>query len=130
MAAIHGSNGFFSVDAHDLSTYIKSGSADQNTETVDVSTLGTTAKKYIQGMDDGQFQLEGVWDDTVDGYIYPLKRAGEKDFVYGPGGNATGKVKYSGKVILVSYNVSNDTGGEVRFSATFQVSGPVTRGTF
>jgi hypothetical protein len=135
MAATHGKNSYFAVDdsgntLRDLSTYLKSGSGDQTTETVDVSVWGDDSKKYIQGLNDGQFQLEGVWDSTVDGYLHGIKGAGEKDFEYGPIGDTGSNVKYSGKVLLTSYNISNDIGSEVRFSATLQVSGDVTRGTF
>lgn len=135
MAAVHGKNGYFAVadsgnTLRDLSTYLKSVSGDQSTETVDVSTLGMDSKKYILGLNDGQFQIEGVWDSTVDGYLYGIKGAGEKDFEYGPAGDGSGAIKYSGKVILTSYSPSNDMGSEIRLSATLQVSGDITRGTF
>ena len=54
----------------------------------------------------------------------------KKPFTYGPAGNTAGMVEYSGNGILTSYNIGNDISGEVRFSATFQVTGGVTRGTF
>lgn len=135
MAATHGKNGFLSIaDAgavvRTVTTYLKSIPFDTSNGAIDTTTLGNSSKKYIQDLNDGSFSLEGVWDSTIDSYIAGLKGFGETAFVYGPAGNTGGYVKYSGNVILTAYSISNDTGSEVKFNATFQISGDVTRGTF
>jgi hypothetical protein len=39
-------------------------------------------------------------------------------------------VKYTGEAILTSYSISNPVADVVTFSADFQVTGAVTRGTY
>lgn len=129
MAAAFGGNGYLLVNSNNLSTYLKSGGLDAPLDTFDVSTWGSTAKSYITGLEDGTFSLDGVWDATVDGYIAGLK-GDSRAFEYGPAGNDQGYVKYSGNVILTSFNISNDLSGEIKFTATLQVTGGVSRGTF
>ena len=129
MPAAFGGNGYLKANSNDLSTYLKSGGLDAPLDTIDVSTWGSTAKSYITGLEDGSFSLDGVWDATVDGHIAGLKGSA-KAFEYGPAGNTAGMVKYSGNAILTSYNISNGMSNEITFSATLQVTGGVTRGTF
>ena len=129
MPAIFGGNGYLELDSNNMSIYLKSGGLDSTLDTIDVSTWGDASKDYITGLEDGSFSLEGVWDETVDGYMSVMKGV-KKPFTYGPAGNTAGMVEYSGNGILTSYNIGNDISGEVRFSATFQVTGGVTRGTF
>lgn len=129
MSASFGGNGYLKVNSNVLTSYLKSTGLDNPMDTIDVSTMGSTAKNYITGLEDGTIPLEGPWDATVDGYINGIKGAA-KVFEYGPAGNTAGMVKYSGNVILTSFNVSNDMGSEIKFTATLQVTGGVTRGTF
>ena len=130
MSAVHGKNGYIKVGDNNLSSYLNSKSLDTSTDIAEVSTFGNDSKKYIQGLEDGTIPLEGPWDSTVDGYMAALKGAGETSFEYGPAGNAGGNVKYSGNVVLSAYNISQDLTGAISFSATLQLSGDVTRGTF
>ena len=129
MPAEFGGNGYLKVNSNDLSTFLKSTGLDNPTDTIDVSTMGSTAKSYITGLEDGTIPIEGPWDSTVDSYIAGIKGSA-KAFEYGPAGNTTGDIKYSGNAILTSYNISNGMSNEITFSATLQVTGGVTRGTF
>jgi hypothetical protein len=52
------------------------------------------------------------------------------EFEYGPGGSASGDIKYTGSAFCTNYSVSNPVDGIVSFTADFQVSGAVTRGTY
>jgi hypothetical protein len=130
MSAVHGKNGYLLVNTQNFSTYLKSNSLDTSNDVVEVTTFGSNSKQYIQGLEDGTIPLEGVWDATVDGYIAAIKTAGSVAFEYGPAGNSNGLVKYSGNAILSSYSISGDTGSEISFSATLQITGDVSRGTF
>ena len=51
-------------------------------------------------------------------------------FEYGPEGSTSTRVKYSGECILTSYETSAGVGDVVSFTASFQISGAVTRGTW
>jgi len=51
-------------------------------------------------------------------------------FVYGPEGSTAGQVKYTGTAFLTSYEVSGGVGDIVGYTAEFQVTGAITRGTY
>lgn len=127
MAAIHGKNGKMSIGPStansDVSEYLKSTGLDQNTDTVEVTTFGNDSKLYIPGLEDGTISLEGVWDATIDGIMATMKGVTGK-FSYLPAGTG---VTYAGDIILTSYNVSQDMAGEITFSASFQVTGDISR---
>ena len=79
--------------------------------------------------------LGGLFDDTAtsgpDAVLGPLRaHTSAVDFEYGPEGSGTGDVKYSGTCWVVSYELRSRVGNLVQWSATLQVDGTVTRGTF
>lgn len=131
MAAVHGSKAVFTVQdsggvVRDLSAFLSSSGLQRSADTADVSTGGTTSKKYIPGLLDGTIPIEGPWDATVDGYLNGILGV-ERNFVYNPAGTGTGLVTYTGAAILTSYEPDtpvDDAGG---FSGEFQVTGTVTR---
>lgn len=129
MAAIHGKNGKMSIGpstaSEDVSTYLKSTGLDQSTDTVEVTTFGNDSKVYIPGLEDGTIPLEGVWDADIDAIMASMKGVTGK-FSYLPAGTG---VTYAGDIILTSYNVSQDMAGEISFSASFQVTGDISRTT-
>jgi hypothetical protein len=51
-------------------------------------------------------------------------------FEYGPEGGTTGKVKFSGECWLTEYTVNASVPEKVGFSATLQVDGTVTAGSY
>jgi predicted secreted protein len=131
---IHGKNGFMSVNTDDVSTYLDSAGLDKSLDTAEVSTFGMDDKEYIAGLRDATFSLEGKWDATIDGLMADveteIETAGVVAFEYGPAGNGNGLVKYSGNAIMTAYNIQGGVNGEITFSASFQVTGGVTRGVF
>jgi len=132
--AIHGKNGYISVDSDDLSSFLSSSGLDKSIETNEVTTYGDDDKNYIIGLKDATFSLEGKWDATIDGHIADIETeqdtTGYVAFDYGPAGNTNGNVKYSGNAILTSYNINPPVNGEITFSANFQVTDGINRGTF
>lgn len=132
----HGRNTFFSITdsgdtARDISTSLKDVSFPVTLDTPETTAFGSSVKTYVVGIKDGRFSCSGMFDATVDGYlagIYGLETP--RSFVYGPEGSTTGRVKYSGSVILTSYNISGSVSDMVAASLEFQVTGDITRGTF
>jgi hypothetical protein len=51
-------------------------------------------------------------------------------FEYGPEGSASGRIKYTGECICTSYEPGSPVGDVVTYSAEYQITGPVTRGTY
>ena len=68
-----------------------------------------------------------TWDQLVDGIV---GSASSSTFEYGPNGNASPKVKYTGEAFVTNYTVTSGIGDAVKFSLDLQVTGAVTRGTF
>jgi hypothetical protein len=131
---VHGKNGYIEVNTANLSTYLNSAGLDKALDAVDVTTFTKNDKVYIQGLKDATFTLEGKWDATVDGLMATAETEQDTNgvvaFEYAPAGKANSRVKYSGNAIRTSYNISQDVNGEITFSANYQVTAGVTRGTY
>jgi hypothetical protein len=112
-----------------LTTYATSVGIPAEVETAEVSTLGDDDKVYVTGLRDRTISIEGKWDGTVDGYLSGLLGGTPRSWKVFPAGSAAGRPFYSGSAILTSFEVSADVGDAVGFSAEFQNSGGVTRGT-
>ena len=72
--------------------------------------------------------ISGMYDATVDGYLKGGAEPASRSFEYQPTGTS-GESKYTGECILTSYSLSSPVGDVVTFTADFQVTGDVTRGT-
>ena len=120
----------------DLSAYITEvrglpGSRNLN----EVTALGDSGAKFIDGLEDVTFSLVGIFDNTAssgpDAVLGPLLgHTSAANFAYGPEGSGVGDVKYSGSCWVVSYDLRSRVGSHVEWSAVLQVEGTVTRGTF
>lgn len=140
--AIHGKDAAFLIEDSAASTlrnigpYLTSVTFSQANDTHDTTTLGAEAHTYITGLTDGTIQLEGFWDKTASvGASTVLDSLVGLDaitvgFEYGPEGNTSTNVKYSGECILESLDYTTPVADLVTFSATLKISGAVTKGTF
>ena len=101
----------------------------------EVTALGDSGAKFIPGLEDVTITLGGMFDNTAtsgpDAVLGPLRtHASAADFEYGPEGSGAGDAKYSGACWVISYELRSRVGNLVEWSATLQVEGTVTRGTF
>lgn len=131
---VHGKSTHFEIDdtgdvSRDISDTLTSVDFPETIDTAETTAFGATSKSYIVGLRDATLSISGIWDATVDSYFIGTEPA-SRGFIYGPAGDGSGNVKYSGECILTSYSISNPVGDVVTFSADFQVTGNVTRGTF
>lgn len=132
----HGKATVFKVDNSggtltDISNVLTDVSFPQTVETAETSSFGSSAKTYVVGLSDATVSVSGNFDATVDAHLSGiLGQAASVSFEYGPEGLATGDAKYTGECILTSYEKSGAVGDVVTFSAEFQVTGAVTRGTY
>jgi len=113
----------------DISAYVKSVSFPEEAETHETTTLGATAKSYIAGLKDATISIDGVFDPTVDEHLNGILGL-EVAFEYGPTGETSGNVKYTGNCICTSYEAETPVDDVGTFSCEFQVSGNITRGTY
>lgn len=140
--AIHGKDTVFSLEdsaastLRDLSSNLTSVTFARQNDTHDSTTFGATGHAFIGGLTNGTIQLQGFWDDTastgtatvLDGLL--ALGSVTVGWEYGPEGATTGDVKYSGECVLQSYDTSSPVADLVTFSATLQISGAVTKGTY
>jgi len=132
----HGKSTVFKVDNSggtltDISNTLTDVSFPQSVDTAETSTFGSSAKSYVVGLTDSTLSISGNFDATVDAHLAAvLGQAASLSFEYGPEGSTATYVKYTGECILTSYEKSGAIGDVVSYSAEFQVTGAITRGTY
>ena len=132
----HGKSTVFKVDNSggsltDISNTLTDVSFPRSVDTAETSAFGDSAKTYIVGLSDATVSVSGNYDATVDAHLSGvLGQAATLSFEYGPEGSTSTFVKYTGECILTSYEKSGAIGDVVTYSAEFQVTGAVTRGTY
>jgi len=132
----HGKSTVFKVDNNagtltDISNTLTDVSFPQSVDTAETSTFGSSAKSYVVGLTDSTLSVSGNFDATVDAHLAAIVgKADSVSFEYGPEGSTAGMVKYTGEALLTSYEKSGAVGDVVSYSAEFQVTGAVTRGTY
>ena len=132
----HGKSTVFKVDNSggsltDISNTLTDVSFPQSVDTAETSTFGSSAKSYVVGLTDSTLSISGNFDATVDAHLAAvLGQAASLSFEYGPEGSTAGFVKYTGEALLTSYEKSGAIGDVVSYSAEFQVTGAITRGTY
>lgn len=138
--SVHGQNGHLSIDdasgtLRNISPYLDSIDPSWSQDVHDDTTFGNTAHTKRGGLTDGSITISGLYDRTADVGVDIVLRgligvAVPGDFEYGPEGTTAGKPKESGKFVLESYSPSVPVADLIRFTATLQVSGAVTVGTY
>lgn len=113
----------------DISAYLTSASGPQmDAQTAETSTFGDSFKEYTRTQTDpGNIDVEGIHDPLIGTLLWNLGTAVLTPFEWYPQGSTTGKQKWSGTCHLTSY--AGPGGGiddVMTWSATFQVTGPVT----
>ena len=135
MSFTHGKDSVFKLDNSggsltDISAYINSVDFPDTADVAETSVLGASSKSYIVGLKDSTIAIAGLCDSTVDGILGAVVgQSATLSFEYSPEGTTGGNIKYTGECILTSYSQSSPVGDVVSYSADFQVSGDVTRGT-
>ena len=130
----HGKSTDFAIDdtggsSRNISNTLTDVSFPQTIDTAETTAFGSSNKAYIVGLKDTTISVTGLWDATVDGYLSGTEPA-SRSFIFGPAGSTGGNVKYTGEAIMTNYSQGNPVGDVVTFTADFQVTGAVTRGTY
>ena len=94
----------------------------------EVTALGDTGAKFIPGLQNAQFSISGIWDDTAntgpDAIFGPLRTATQTlSFEYYP----DNVQRYYGECWITTFEVKSSVGSRVEYSVTLQVDGAVTR---
>lgn len=140
MAFVHGKGAAFKIDdsagvLQTLTSYVDSIEINNTSDTAETTTMGAEAKTYLSGQTDGTISVSGKYDSTAStGPDVVLNGLLGKEttstFEVGPEGGGSGKVKYSGECFMTSYVVSAPVADVVTFTADFQITGAITKGTF
>ena len=138
MAFTHGKDAILKLDTTgdvltDISTYLTGVTMSRETDTAEVSALGTTSKAYVVGMKGSTFSLDGRFDPTFDALIEGLFGSGQNtvNFEYYPAGVPVGptKPKYAGACILTSSEIGSGVDDAASLTCELLVTGPVVRTT-
>ncbi|MCH8311093.1 MAG: hypothetical protein IIB17_11450 [Chloroflexi bacterium] len=120
----------------DLSLYITEVSGLPGDRVLrELTGLSDSGAVFLPGVENSRIALRGLFDDTAlsgpDAVLGPLRtHASAVDFEYGPEGTGSGAVKYSGTCWVRSYQLRSGVGKLVAWTASMQVEGTVTRGTY
>jgi hypothetical protein len=134
----HGKNTIFKMGTAgdpttpvDVTTYLSEVSFPQEVETAETTTFGIGARTYVIGLTNSSASISGMFESSFDQHINEVIGMEEPlTFEYGPEGPGTGRIFYRGTGYITSYEKSGGVGDMVSASLDFQVSGPVTRGTY
>lgn len=141
MAMEHGRNSYFAVEdaagstLRNLTTYLTDVTFSQEQDEAQTTTKGQTWESYLQGHCRASIELTGRFDNTTstgpDVVLNGLLAdAGTVGFEWGPEGNTTADIKYSGECFLTGYEQGSPLADIIGFTATLRVTGAVTRGAF
>lgn len=119
-----------------VSQYHDSFSWPQTVQQLETSVFGTVAKAFIPGLTDGDtVAVSGPFDSPLYSIMTGLKAAqaggsSTATLVYGPGGSVASSAKISAEVWVASFTTASTVGGRNEWSASLQVTGAVTNGTW
>ena len=137
MASTHGSGAVFKLDNYsgslvDLSSYCDNVDLSQSSDNPEDTTFSSAtrpAKGYLPGLKDGTISVSGPWDTTLDRHM-GLVRGRTGTFDVGPDGSVASDPKYTGEAILTEYSVDAPVNDVIRWTATLQITGGVTKTTY
>ena len=136
----HGKSSYFGIDDSgasvvDISAYVTNVDFSRDIDTPESTTYGNDDRTYIPGLAGATLSVSGYWDSTADTgpdevLSENVGKATTSTFNYGPEGTTTGDIIYHGECILTNYSISSPVDGIVSYTADFQISGAVTRGSW
>lgn len=132
MAFAHGRSAYFKLGTNDLSAYMDNIDFPHAADIHETTTYGKSYKTKAGGLKEASFDIGGLYDSTAGGpeTIIPPLIGTVVAYEYGPEGNASTKVKYSGNCVVENYSQSTPVGDYIRWTASLQTTDTVTKGTF
>jgi hypothetical protein len=140
MAFVHGKNSNIKVDnaagtLTDISAVTNSVEMPRSMDTGETTTMGTSAKSYVAGLNDGTVSISGLYDPAVDATLSAAFDAiangtnASGTVEWAPAGlpASASKPKFTCEVIWTSYSVSAGVGDVETFKLEGQRTGATTR---
>ena len=107
---------------------LRSLGLETTSETIDATTITSTAKINKSGTSSFSGSAECYWDEA-DSVQNSLIEKAEVTLVWAFEGTTSGDFIYSGTALVTSVSISAATDGMVECSFSFTGTGPLTRGT-
>ena len=130
----HGKNAYFALIFSGTTTKFSTAANDVKfPRTVDMAEISTFAlgdKQFVPGHRDATLAVSGNWTSTKDKMINSCLGSTGVTFVYGPESTATGRRKFTGSVLVTSWNTASPAKDMVSFDLALQCSGAITASTF
>lgn len=146
MAFIHGKKTYFAIDNNagtltNISTYLNNVDFPRDADVPETTTFDPTGatcdRTYIAGLRNATISVSGFFDpassavdEILEDILTGTNYETSKTFSYGPEDNTMGNVEYTGECFMTSYSTSSPVDGVTSFTADFQVTGAITRGTY
>lgn len=131
MTAVHGKDYYVSVDAVNLTTFVKTSTWEVNPDVHDITGSGTDNKRARGGQIGRTFTMGGWYDSAEDtGPAYLESIAGETvAFVRRVQGTGTGKPEQTCNVVVGKYVESQKNDDITQWTCDFTVDGAVVQDT-
>ncbi len=112
-----------------ISTVTTQASLPFDVDTAETSAFSSVDKTFIGGLKDKKLSAEGSRDATIEAYLYSTLGATNTTVKFFPEGSVTGKIYYSGSVIVTNFEASSDVGDANKWKLEGQGTGAFTYGT-
>lgn len=114
----------------DMSQYHRKITPRYNAPRKDTTTMGNSDRRGIAGFKENGYEVEGIWDTTIDSYYMAVLAGTSAPAIYGPAGSVSAKAKHSSNIFCTAYSAPANIDDAVTFTATWEVDGAVTVSTF
>jgi hypothetical protein len=128
MATHTAANGVIKVGSNAVAE-VTGFSIEYNSDTVEDTVIGDTARTYIATLKSFTASLDAFWDETDTNGQGALTIGSSVTFAVYPEGDATGDTYYTGSGIITGRTISSSTGEMITASFTVQGSGDLTETT-
>lgn len=104
-------------------------------ETNPTTALSDVGERVIRGIENATFTVSGPYDTTASTGLNAIMTgirttSVTASFEYGPAGTASGMPRFTGEAWLTEFEITTGVHERVSWTATFQVDGAVTVGTY
>ena len=128
MATHTAANGVIKVGSNAVAE-VTGFSIEYNSDTVEDTVIGDTARTYIPTLKSFTASLDAFWDETDTNGQGALTIGSSVTFAVYPEGDTTGDTYYTGSGIITGRTISSSTGEMITASFTVQGSGDLTETT-
>jgi|SRR5210317_965462 len=128
MATHTGSEGTVKVGS-DAIAEIRSFSIEESADTLEITTMGDTARTYLSSLTNFTGSVDVFWDETDTSGQGALTIGAEVTLNLYPEGDTSGDTYYTGTAIVTGRTINSSFDGLVEMSISVQGSGALTETT-